>query len=57
MQGAYETHVSRTAGEITVAEHSVNTGHRIDFSSISVLDRATGYMHCLVKEAGTVDSH
>jgi hypothetical protein len=34
-----------------VAEHSINTGHRIDFSSTSVLDKAAGYMDRLVKEA------
>jgi hypothetical protein len=34
-----------------VAEHSVNTRHRIDFNSTSVLDKAAGYMDRLVKEA------
>jgi hypothetical protein len=34
-----------------VAEHSINTRHQIDFNIISVLDRASGYMDCLVKEA------
>jgi hypothetical protein len=34
-----------------VAEHSINTGHQIDFNNTSVLDRASGYMDCLVKEA------
>jgi hypothetical protein len=34
-----------------VAEHSINTGHRIDFSSTSVLDKAAGYMDRLMKEA------
>jgi hypothetical protein len=34
-----------------VAEHNFNTGHRIDFSSTSVLDKATGYMDGIVKEA------
>jgi hypothetical protein len=33
-----------------VAEHNFNTGHRIDFSSTSVLDKATGYMDRIVKE-------
>jgi hypothetical protein len=32
-----------------VAEHSINTGHQIDFN-VSVLDRASGYMDRLVKE-------
>jgi hypothetical protein len=50
-----------------VAEHSINTGHQIDFN-ISVLDRASGYMDRLFKEViqirlttktstGTVASH
>jgi hypothetical protein len=34
-----------------VAEHNFNTGYRIDFSSTSVLDKATGYMDRIVKEA------
>jgi hypothetical protein len=34
-----------------MAEHGINTGHRIDFSSISILDRAAEYMDCLIKEA------
>jgi hypothetical protein len=33
-----------------VAEHSINTRHKIDFN-VSVLDRASGYMDHLVKEA------
>jgi hypothetical protein len=33
-----------------VAEYNFNTGHRIDFSSTSVLDKATGYMARIVKE-------
>jgi hypothetical protein len=32
-----------------VAEH-FNTGHRIEFSSTSVLDKTAGYMDRLVKE-------
>jgi hypothetical protein len=34
-----------------VAEHSINIGHQIDFNNVSVLDRASGYMDRLVKEA------
>jgi hypothetical protein len=34
-----------------VAEHSVNTGHQIDFSNITILDRTSGYMDRIVKEA------
>jgi hypothetical protein len=33
-----------------VAEHNFNTGHRIDFSSTSMLDKTTGYMDRLVKQ-------
>jgi hypothetical protein len=35
----------------TVAKHNLNTGHRIDFSSTSALDKTTGYTDRLVKEA------
>jgi hypothetical protein len=34
-----------------VAEHSINAGHMIDFNNVSALDRASGYMDRLVKEA------
>jgi hypothetical protein len=34
-----------------VAEHSINSGHRIAFSSTSVLDKAAGYVDRLVKGA------
>jgi hypothetical protein len=34
-----------------VAEHSANTGHQIDFSNITILDRTSGYMDRIVKEA------
>jgi hypothetical protein len=34
-----------------VAEHGMNRGHKIDFNNVSVLDRASGYMDHLVKEA------
>jgi hypothetical protein len=34
-----------------VAEHSVNTGHQIDFSNITILDRTLGYTDRIVKEA------
>jgi hypothetical protein len=36
--------------KFAVAEHSINTGHQNDFT-ISVLDRASGYMDRLFKEA------
>jgi hypothetical protein len=34
-----------------VAENSINTGHQLDFNSISVFDRASGYGDHLIKEA------
>jgi hypothetical protein len=34
-----------------VAEHNTNTGHRIDFSSTSVLGKTASYVDCLIKEA------
>jgi hypothetical protein len=34
-----------------VAKLCINTGHKIDFSNVSLFDRASGYMECLVKEA------
>jgi hypothetical protein len=34
-----------------MADHSTSTGHRIDFSSTSALDKTAGYMDRLVKEA------
>jgi hypothetical protein len=36
--------------KFAVTEHSINTGHEIDFNE-SILDRASGYMDRLVKEA------
>jgi hypothetical protein len=41
----------------TVAEHRFDTGHNIDFKSISVLDKATGYMDCVIKEATEIRLH
>jgi hypothetical protein len=35
----------------SVAGHSINTGHQIDFNNISVLYRASGCMDCLIMEA------
>jgi hypothetical protein len=34
-----------------VVEHSLNTGHQIGFSNITILDRTSGYMDRVVKEA------
>jgi hypothetical protein len=34
-----------------MVESSINTGHQSDFNNISVLDRASGYMDRLVKDA------
>jgi hypothetical protein len=33
------------------AEHNINTGQRIDFSTTSVLDKTAGYMDHLMKES------
>jgi hypothetical protein len=44
-------HIRLDQPEKSVAEHSINTGHQIDFNNVSVLDRASGYVDCLVKEA------
>jgi hypothetical protein len=34
-----------------MAEHSINTGHCIDFGSTTVLDKAAGYRDRLIREA------
>jgi hypothetical protein len=34
-----------------VAEHSIKAGHNIDFNIITTLEKVTGYVDCLVKEA------
>jgi hypothetical protein len=34
-----------------VAGHSVNTEHQIDISNITILDRTSGYMDRVIKEA------
>jgi hypothetical protein len=44
------THLKKP-NKSAVAEHSINTGHRIDFSSTIVVDRTSSYMGWLVKEA------
>jgi hypothetical protein len=40
-----------------VAEHRFNTGHNIHFKSISILDKATGYMDCVINEAIEIRLH
>lgn len=37
-----------------VAEHSTSTDHCINFSGTSILDRTSGYVDCLVKEANEI---
>lgn len=37
-----------------VAKHCINTGHRIRFSNTTVLDKTTGCMDRLVKEANEI---
>jgi hypothetical protein len=34
-----------------VAEHSIEAGHNIDFKNITILDKVTGYMDRIVREA------
>jgi hypothetical protein len=34
-----------------MVEHRSDTGYIIDFSSISGLDKAAGYVDCMIKEA------
>jgi hypothetical protein len=41
----------RQVDKYAVAEHSINTGHCIDFSNTIVLDRMSSYMDHLVEEA------
>jgi hypothetical protein len=33
----------------TVAEHELKTGHNNDFSIISIQDKATGFINCMIK--------
>jgi hypothetical protein len=40
-----------------VAEHRFETGHNININSISNLDKATGYMDCMIKEATEIKLH
>jgi hypothetical protein len=41
----------KTSEKSTVAEQRFETGHNVDFSSISILDKATGYKDHVIKEA------
>ncbi|KAJ4427829.1 hypothetical protein ANN_25608 [Periplaneta americana] len=34
-----------------VAQHSLETGHKIDFSATSILDKTSGYWDLVIKEA------
>jgi hypothetical protein len=40
-----------------VVEHSIKAGHNIDFNNIMILDKVTGYMDCIVKEAIEIHLH
>jgi hypothetical protein len=40
-----------------VAEHSIEAGHNIDFNNITILDKVTGYMDHIVKEAIEIPLH
>lgn len=50
MQGAYEARLGQP-GKSALAEHKFEMGHNIRFGSTTVLDKALGYMSCLIKEA------
>jgi hypothetical protein len=41
----------------SVAEHTFETRHSIKFSSTSILDKATGYMDLVIKEATDIRLH
>jgi hypothetical protein len=40
-----------------VAEHSIEAGHKIDFNNITILEKVTGFMDRLVKEAMEIHLH
>jgi hypothetical protein len=40
-----------------VAEHSIEAGHNIDFNNITILDKVTGCMDLIVKEATEICLH
>jgi hypothetical protein len=44
-------------GKSTVVEHRFETGHNIDFSSIFILDKATGYIYYMIKKATKIKLH
>jgi hypothetical protein len=40
-----------------VVEHRFETGQSVDFSSISILDKATAFMDRIIKEATEIRLH
>jgi hypothetical protein len=38
-------------------EHSIEAGHNIDFNNITILEKVTGYIDRLVKEATEINLH
>jgi hypothetical protein len=40
-----------------LVEHRFETGHNIDFGHISILDKAAGYMDCMIKEVIKIRLH
>jgi hypothetical protein len=43
--------------ESAVAEHRFDSGHNIDFSSLSILNKASGFMDRIIKEAIEIRLH
>jgi hypothetical protein len=56
MQGASETRLGQS-DKSAVAEHSIEAGRNIDFNNITILEKVTGYMDRLVKEAIEIRLH
>jgi hypothetical protein len=56
MQGAYETRLGQPDMS-AVVEHSIEAGHVINFNNIMILEKVTGYMDYLVKEAIEIRLH
>jgi hypothetical protein len=44
-------------GKSIVVEHRFGTGRNIDFSSIFILDKATGYMYYMIKKTTEIKLH
>lgn len=51
MQGTHEIYKSGPAGEVHCGKHRFEAGNNTDFSNTYILDKVTGYMDCIIKEA------